>query len=116
MFSASERSGKGLGVDDTSIDPVDHARTTRLHVGESKKNGANAPGLIVVAIGVVALVICLASLAGSANVAHARLAGVVAVAAFCGGAIWLWAHRRVRLSKQRWVAEHPEADAQPPSS
>lgn len=35
--------------------PVDHARTTRQHAGETLKNTANIPGLIAVVVGVVAL-------------------------------------------------------------
>ena len=40
-------------------DPVDHARTTRPHAGESLKDGSNAPGLLAVAVAVVVLVLSL---------------------------------------------------------
>jgi len=40
---------------DSISDPIDHARTTRQHAGETMKNGTNSPGLVLVAIGVVAL-------------------------------------------------------------
>jgi len=30
-------------VGDTSSDPIHHARTTRLHVGETMKNGTESP-------------------------------------------------------------------------
>lgn len=103
-------------MSDTPRDPVDHSRTTRQHAGESMKNGANAPGLALVAAGVIATVICLASLAtghGSAAVT----AALIAVPGYLAGAVWLViAHRRVRAVEQRWLAEHPSVPQQPPTS
>jgi hypothetical protein len=97
-------------------DPVDHERTTRQHAGESLKDGTNAPGLAVVAVGVVALVAGIFGLATG----HAG-AGVVAVilAAVAGaaGAAWLVrAHRRVREAELQWAAEYSDDPVPPPSS
>ena len=85
----------------TSEDPVDHARTTRQHAGETMKDGRNAPGLVGVVLGVVALV-----------------AGLFA---FAVGALigFLWAltrHRQVREQEQRWHDKHPSAPEVPPTS
>jgi hypothetical protein len=66
--------------------PVDHARTTRQHAGESLKDSTNAPGLAAVAVGVVALVVGLFALAtghvvvGLVAVILAALAGAVGIA------------------------------------
>ncbi len=35
------------------MDPIDYARTTRRHAGQSINHGANAPGLIIGAVAVV---------------------------------------------------------------
>ena len=43
--------------------PVDHARTTRQHAGESLTNGANAPGLAGSALAVIALTVGLFAVA-----------------------------------------------------
>jgi hypothetical protein len=101
---------------DDSRDPIDHARTTRQHAGESMKNGANAPGLALLAAGVIATVVCLASLAtGHTSVGVA--AAVIAVLGYVGGAVWLaLAHRRVRADEQQWLADHPSVPEQPPTS
>jgi len=101
---------------DSYPDPVDHARTTRQHAGESMKNGANAPGLLAVAIGVVALVVGLFAFAtGHAIVGAVAL--VLAVVVGGGGLIWLVrAHRRVRAAERRWHTSHPAAPAEPPTS
>lgn len=101
---------------DACPDPIDHARTTRQHAGESIKNGANAPGLLAVAIGVAALVAGLFLLAtGHATVGV--VAVVLAVVAGGGGLIWLaLAHRRVRAAEVQWHDRHPEAPAEPPTS
>jgi protein-S-isoprenylcysteine O-methyltransferase Ste14 len=103
-------------VGDASPDPVDHARTTRQHAGESMKNGANAPGLALLAAGVIATVVCLTSLATGYN-SVAVTAALIAVLGYVAGAVWLViAHRRVRAVEQQWLAEHPSVSQQPPTS
>lgn len=101
---------------DLSRDPVDHARTTRQHAGESMKNGVNAPGLIAVGIGVVALFVGLFAFATGHAVAGAA---AVVLAVLLGGAGIGWlalAHRRVRDAERRWQAEHPSETYEPPTS
>ena len=101
---------------DASRDPVDHARTTRQHAGESMKNGANAPGLALLAAGVIATVVCLASVATGYD-SVAVIAALIAVLGYVAGAVWLMvAHRRVRAVEQQWLAEHPSVPEQPPTS
>lgn len=97
-------------------DPVDHARTARKHAGESMKYGPNAVGLILIAIGVVAVVVSLAAYAVG-NSPIGGVAALVAVLAFITGAVWLgWMHRRVRAMEEHYAAEHPSARAEPPAS
>ncbi|MDY7000082.1 MAG: protein UsfY [Actinomycetota bacterium] len=100
----------------SSRDPVDHARTTRQHAGETMKAGVNAPGLIAVGVGVVALFFGLAAFAtGRPDVG---IIGVV-VAVLLGGAGLTWVvvtHRRVHERQKDWHREHPEVPYEPPTS
>ncbi len=101
---------------DLSQDPVDHARTTRQHAGESMKNGVNAPGLIAVGVGVVALVAGLYAFASGHEIAGA-VAVALAVLHSGAGVGWLAvAHRRVRETERRWHAEHPGEPYESPTS
>lgn len=101
---------------DLSQDPVDHARTTRQHAGESMKNGANAPGLIAVGVALVALSAGLFALA-TGHVTVGIIGVVIAVILGASGLAWLaYAHRRVREVENRWQAEHPEEPSGPPTS
>ena len=97
-------------------DPVDHARTTRPHAGESMTDTKNMPALIVIG---VALACFVGGLAAHATNHHSTGLGFGAVSAalLAVGLIWLTVeHRRVRGIEERWYAEHPEAQRQRPSS
>jgi protein-S-isoprenylcysteine O-methyltransferase Ste14 len=101
---------------DTSEDPIDHARTTRQHAGETMKNGANAPGLVLSAVAIVSLVVALAAFATGNSGAGSVAVAVAVVLAILGGG-WLFvSHRRVRQKEIHWAAAHPSADARPPTS
>lgn len=105
-----------ISLPETSRDPVDHARTYRQHAGESMKNGVNAPGLIAIGTGVVSLVVGLFSFA-IGNAVAGTVAVVIAVILGAAGLSWLaFTHRRVRQAEKRWLAEHPEAPREPPTS
>lgn len=100
----------------TSSDPVDHVRTTRKHAGEAMKDGVNAPGLISMALGVVAIVLSLAAFA-TGHATPGIVAAIVAVVLLTAGGLWVQiTHRRIRRREEEWLAAHPEADAQPPAS
>ena len=100
----------------TSRDPIDHARTTRHHAGETMKNGNNAPGLVVGAVGVVCFVVSLFYFARG-NTAVAIAAAVVAAVLLVVGGCWvLVMHRRVLEQERRWLAERPHVDPEPPTS
>ena len=94
---------------DTSNDPVDHHRTTQPLAGETMKNTAKMPGLLLVAIAVVAFVVCLASFAE-----HAVGVGIGAaiVMLLTAGAALAWLTmeaRRVREVQRDWSRTHRNA-------
>lgn len=97
-------------------DPVDHARTTRPHAGETFKDGTNAPGLVAVGLAVATLVVSLYFFAdGRADTGGVALA-IAAVLAVGGGA-WLYArHRRIRRRELDYLDTHPGAPRTPPTS
>lgn len=103
-------------MDRTSIDPIDHYRTTRAHAGEAMKNGTNAIGIVGVAIAVIALISGLAALA-SGHAAAGIAALAIAVLAGAGGLFWLQrTHRKVREAELRWHEAHSDEPAPPPTS
>jgi uncharacterized membrane protein YcjF (UPF0283 family) len=85
---------------DTSRDPIDHHRTTDPRAGESMKNGAKTPGLLLLAAGVVAFVVCMASFA-QRQVTVGVAAAVVALLATGAGFAWLGMESRRILQAQR---------------
>ncbi|OBB01780.1 UsfY protein [Mycobacteriaceae bacterium 1482268.1] len=97
-------------------DPVDHARTTRPHAGESMTDTKNMPALIVIGVALVCFVGALAAHATSHHSTGIAFDSISAVLLIVGMA-WLYIeHRRVRGIEERWYAEHPDAQRQPPSS
>ncbi len=97
-------------------DPVDHARTTRPHAGESMTDTRNMPALIVIGLALVSFVGGLAGFAtGHQDTGLVFMS--IAATGFVIGLAWLSIeHRRVRNIEERWYAEHPEAHRQRPSS
>lgn len=88
-------------------DPVDHARTTRPHAGETMKDTKNVPALIVLGVALVLFVACLAAF-GTAHADSGAILAVLAAVGFIAGGAWLVVeHRRVRGVEQRWHAQHP---------
>jgi hypothetical protein len=97
-------------------DPVDHARTTRPHAGESMKDNKIMPGLIVIGVALVLFVSGLAAHGSGHHNAGIGL-GVTSLVLFAIGGGWLLIeHLRVRRIEDRWYAEHPDAQRQRPSS
>jgi hypothetical protein len=86
----------------TSNDPVDHQRTSRPCVGQTLKSSAKEPGLLLMAAGLVAYGICLASFA-HAQVGVGVTAAVISLVAMATGGVWLWKEaRRVRKLERDW--------------
>jgi hypothetical protein len=91
---------------DTSRDPIDHQRTTDPRAGESMKSGVKTPGLLLLAVGVVAIVVCLASFA-QRQVSVGIAAIAVALLASGAGFAWLGMEsRRVRQVHRDWKSAH----------
>lgn len=90
---------------DTHSDPTDHSRTHHQHAGESMIDVYFLPGLFLIAVGVVAVVGCIAALAYH----HTELlvwAGVTAALTVSGGVSWLVVERhRIRRVEAMWRAE-----------
>jgi hypothetical protein len=102
-------------------DPIDHARTTRPHAGESMTDNKIMPGLVVIGVTLVLFVSCLAAFATSHHDVGLHDVGLMlaslAGAGFIIGTGWLLVeHLRVRRIEELWYAEHPDAHRQRPSS
>lgn len=97
-------------------DPVDHARTTRSHAGETMKDNRNMPALLVVALGLVLFVGCLTAFA-SGSIGVGVLLALLALIGVSVGSLWLAAaHRRARDIERRWYDGHPDVKPQEPNS
>ena len=103
-------------VGDRADDPVDHFRTTRKHAGQNWKNTAALPGLFAVGAATASTCITLVILT-TGHTTAAIVAGAVTLLLFSCGLGWLWREsRRVKRIEARYIRQHPEADAQPPTS
>jgi protein-S-isoprenylcysteine O-methyltransferase Ste14 len=97
-------------------DPVDHARTTRPHAGETMKDTKNMPALILLGLALVSFVAALAAHA-TANHSVGIVFGCISAVLFIVSGVWFFAaHQRVKRIEDRWFEEHPEADPQRPSN
>ncbi|MBF6327689.1 hypothetical protein [Nocardia transvalensis] len=77
----------------------DNSRTTRSHAGEGIEDGYNIPGIVLCALGIVALAGTLTA-AGYGFTGWATVAGIVCAACFVVGLGWLLVeHRRVKAKE-----------------
>ena len=97
-------------------DPVDHARTTRPHAGESMTDNKIMPGLILIGLALVSFVGSLAAFATGHPDVGTILAPLAGAGFVVGGGWLLVEHMRVRRIEERWYADHPDARRQRPSS
>lgn len=97
-------------------DPVDHARTTRPHAGESMKDNKIMPGLIVIGLALVSFVGSLAAFATGHHDVGLTFVCLAGAGFVVGGGWLLVEHLRVRKIEERWYADHPDAQRQRPSS
>jgi len=97
-------------------DPVDHARTTRPHAGESMTDTKIMPALIVIGVALACFIGALTAHATSHHSTGYVFGSISAVVLILGLAWLAIEHRRVRGVEERWYAEHPEAHRQRPSS
>ena len=95
---------------DTWDDPIDQHRTTRPRAGESMKSLVKTPGLLLLAVGVVATVVCLASFAQRQVTVGI---GAIAVALLATGAGFAWLgmeSRRIRHVQREWKSVHDRVE------
>lgn len=97
-------------------DPVDHARTTRPHAGETMKDSRNMPAVILLGISGVAFVGGLTAY-GSGNSVVGHILIVISTVALVISLAWfLIAHLKVRkIEEDRWHEDHPDGQRQRPS-
>lgn len=89
-------------------DPVDHARTTQSHAGESFVDTLWMPGLLLIALGVVGVAGVVSALAYNHYELLVTLVSVAAGLLIAGGLAITVEHRRVRRVERRWLADHPD--------
>lgn len=98
-------------MSDINRDPIDHGRTSRPLVGQTLKSPAKFPGLLFIAVGLVAFAVSLACFA------HRQLdvgiaAVVFALVAAGVGAVWLAREaRRTRRLERQYDADHRDSAA-----
>jgi hypothetical protein len=101
---------------DTFHDPLDHARTTRRHAGESMIDAMSWPGYLLIGVSVIAVFRCLVAF-GTGHGNQGMIIGVIAIVAVTSGLVWIMVeHRRVRRIEDRWYDEHPHVPRQRPAS
>ncbi|MCB0948444.1 MAG: LapA family protein [Mycobacterium sp.] len=89
-------------------DPVDHARTTQPHAGESFIDTLWLPGLILIGVGTVLIAATVAATAYG-NSSLSLILGLVAGALVTAGALLVTVeHQRVKRVERQWLAEHRE--------
>lgn len=89
------------------IDPrsTGYARTTRSHAGEGLADGYNLPGIVLSALGVIALGLCLTA-TGYGFTGWAVIGAVAAVVLLGAGATWLLLeHRRIKAEEGLGLTE-----------
>ncbi len=89
-------------------DPVDHARTTQPHAGESFIDTLWLPGLILIAVGTVLIAGTVAATAYGNRDISLVLGLIAGALVTAGGALVALEHTRVKRVEQRWLAEHPD--------
>lgn len=89
-------------------DPVDHARTTQPHAGESFVDTLWLPGLLLIALGVVGLAGVVAALAYNHHEILMTLISAAAALLIAGGLAITVEHHRVQRVERQWLAEHPD--------
>jgi hypothetical protein len=89
-------------------DPVDHARTTLPHAGESFIDTLWLPGLILIGVGTVLIAGTVAATAYGETMLSVIL-GLIAGALVTAGALLVFVeHQRVKRVERLWLFEHQD--------
>jgi hypothetical protein len=89
-------------------DPVDHARTTQNHAGESFTDTLWLPGLFLLMLGIVTIAGFVAATAYGHPELQLPLGLVAGALVTAGAALITLEHQRVKRVERRWLAEHPD--------
>lgn len=98
-YTGTATTSTGRSDDRGSAGFPDDARTSRNHAGEGLEDGYNVPGIVLCALGIVAMALALTA-AGYGFAGWAVVAGVVAAVCGITGVAWLLLeHRRVKAKE-----------------
>jgi hypothetical protein len=101
-------SRKGEAMKGAHHDPVDHARTTLPHTGESFIDTLWLPGLILIGVGTV-LIACTVAATAYGETTVSVILGLIAGALVTAGALLVaLEHQRVKRVERQWYAENRE--------
>lgn len=87
-------------------DPVDHARTTQPHAGESFIDTLCMPGLLLIGIGTALIAGTVAATAYGNQRVSLVLALIAGALVTAGGGLIALEHHRVKKVERRWLVEH----------
>jgi hypothetical protein len=89
-------------------DPVDHARTTQPHAGESFIDTLWLPGLFLIGLGTV-LIACTVAATAYGRAGVSVILGLIAGALVTAGTLLVTLeHQRVKRVERRWMTDHPD--------
>ncbi|OBF18459.1 protein UsfY [Mycobacterium sp. ACS4331] len=94
-------------------DPVDHARTTQPHAGESFIDTLWLPGLLLIAVGTALIAGTIAATAYGNRELTLILALIAGALVTAGAGLVTLEHQRVKRVERRWMAEHSDGDPAP---
>jgi hypothetical protein len=90
-------------------DHTDHSRTTQPHAGQWLKNGRGLPGILLMALAILAVVSSNAGAAYRSPTWEIIAMAIVAVAAMSAGAGWVLVEgRRIGRVEVKWLSAHPD--------
>ena len=89
-------------------DPVDHARTTQPHAGESFIDTLWLPGLILIGVGTVLIAGTVAATAYGNSTLSLILALVAGALVTAGALLITLEHQRVKRVERQWLSEHSD--------
>ncbi|MGB5113449.1 MAG: protein UsfY [Mycobacterium sp.] len=89
-------------------DPVDHARTTQPHAGESFIDTLWLPGLILISVGTVLIAGTVAATAYGNSTLSLILALVAGALVTAGALLITLEHQRVKRVERQWLSEHAD--------
>jgi hypothetical protein len=94
-------------------DPIDHARTTQPHAGESFVDTLWLPGLVLIGIGTALIAGTIAATAYGNRDLSLILALIAGALVTAGAGLITLEHQRVKRVERMWMAEHARPRSTP---